>query len=146
MFSFCEHIGNYIILKRLKPSYCQVCLRTHEHENPYLFVKPYLNGYQLYFNCRRNTESQLLCFISNKSNTIVDDVTLNQPINIDKYINFNSSPPKKKSDNLLHKLGSLDFDHYYTEIPNIIQNIHLSEKSKKSKYKVYQEYAFNVNV
>lgn len=40
-----------IMLKRVKPSKCQICKRTHENENPFLYVVgPELN---VYFNCRR---------------------------------------------------------------------------------------------
>nr|QBK92944.1 MAG: DNA primase [Pithovirus LCPAC403] len=43
-------MGNLILLKRLLPSYCDICLRIHESENPYLIIK---NG-SIYFDCRRS--------------------------------------------------------------------------------------------
>ena len=47
-----EKDGNYIItLKRSYPSYCQICKRTHENENPYLMLVGDSKG--LYYNCRR---------------------------------------------------------------------------------------------
>lgn len=42
--------GAVIILKRIKPSFCPICSRIHEHENPYLFIHP--SG-TVFFHCRR---------------------------------------------------------------------------------------------
>lgn len=41
--------GNIILLERLKSSFCQVCNRIHENENPYIRV----NAIDIYFSCRR---------------------------------------------------------------------------------------------
>lgn len=40
---------NYIILQRIKPSFCPSCQRVHENESPYIKV----NGIDVYFYCRR---------------------------------------------------------------------------------------------
>lgn len=42
-----------ISLLRLKPSFCSICNRIHEHENPYVYVKDDI----VFFNCRRNNMS-----------------------------------------------------------------------------------------
>jgi hypothetical protein len=42
--------GGLIVLKRLRPSFCALCNREHEADNPYLTVKK--NG-EVYFHCRR---------------------------------------------------------------------------------------------
>ena len=42
--------GMKINLKRLKPTYCEVCQRTHHKQNPYLS----LSEAGIYFNCRRS--------------------------------------------------------------------------------------------
>lgn len=47
--------GSIISLKRLKPSFCKICERVHEHENPYLLVI----DDNVYFYCRRNTDKNL---------------------------------------------------------------------------------------
>ncbi len=39
-----------IVLKRIKPSKCQICQRIHDHENPYLVVN---NDNNVYYHCRR---------------------------------------------------------------------------------------------
>jgi hypothetical protein len=49
-----------IALKRLAPSFCEVCQRIHEHENPYIFIQ----GKTLYLNCRRSKESQVLTIVT----------------------------------------------------------------------------------
>ena len=40
-----------IELRRLKPSKCQICLRVHENQNPYLFI--FEKNRKVYFNCRQ---------------------------------------------------------------------------------------------
>ena len=49
--------GTLISLKRRCPSYCEVCQRRHDSENPFLFLSFDNN---LYFNCRRNDNSTLI--------------------------------------------------------------------------------------
>ena len=45
---------NFVMLKRIRPSRCQVCCRIHEHENPYLIVNIDGNGLRhVSFDCRR---------------------------------------------------------------------------------------------
>ena len=49
-FSIDKTSGSFIVLKRLKASYCKLCLRTHHHQNPYLLVTKNDN---VYYHCRR---------------------------------------------------------------------------------------------
>ncbi len=49
-FGFDKISGNFIVLKRLKASYCKLCLRTHHHQNPYLLITDSDN---VYYHCRR---------------------------------------------------------------------------------------------
>jgi len=48
--------GPIISLRRLRPSFCEVCQRTHEHENPYLLIVED----NIYFCCRRTEGKKLL--------------------------------------------------------------------------------------
>jgi hypothetical protein len=57
-FEFHETQGGMIILKRLRPSMCLLCQRTHENENPYLTVVG--KGRDVYFHCRRNEDNAKL--------------------------------------------------------------------------------------
>lgn len=59
-FEVRELEGNCIALQRLAPSYCEVCERIHEHENPYIIVQ----GNEIYLNCRRSSVRQLLTVFS----------------------------------------------------------------------------------
>jgi hypothetical protein len=43
--------GNRIVLKRLRPSPCQVCKRPHEHENAYMWISP--KSGKIFFACWR---------------------------------------------------------------------------------------------
>lgn len=46
--------GNLFVLKRKRPTFCESCLREHQHENPHLSVFRKEDGYiYVYFNCRR---------------------------------------------------------------------------------------------
>lgn len=64
-FSVGDTDSSVISLRRLVPSYCEQCKRTHENENPYIFVK--LNG-DIFFNCRRTKDSVK---IGNMNNEII---------------------------------------------------------------------------
>lgn len=48
--------GPIISLRRLRPSFCEVCQRTHEHENPYLLIVED----NIYFCCRRTQGKKML--------------------------------------------------------------------------------------
>lgn len=54
--------GALILLKRLRPSKCNLCQRTHDHENAYLYVNKL--GH-VYFNCRRNNKLTCICALTN---------------------------------------------------------------------------------
>lgn len=56
-FDIQEPKNSLIPLKRRCESYCEVCCRAHQSENPFLFVN-FEN--KLFFNCRRNDTSQLI--------------------------------------------------------------------------------------
>ena len=55
-FEFLKIHNNILYLKRIRPSYCKLCKRTHEHENSFIVYSK--DNY--YFVCRRNTSSLLL--------------------------------------------------------------------------------------
>lgn len=57
-YKFEEITGPVIVLKRLKPSFCRVCNRVHEHENPFLFIVG--EERHVYFHCRRAPEDKKL--------------------------------------------------------------------------------------
>ena len=57
-FKIGEIKGGLITLRRLAPSFCQICQRVHEHENPYLTVVG--PDRKVYFYCRRADKSQKL--------------------------------------------------------------------------------------
>lgn len=47
--------GRLIILKRIKPSFCEICCRIHQSENPYIVITD--DGSAL-LNCRRSDSQQ----------------------------------------------------------------------------------------
>jgi hypothetical protein len=65
-FTIREVEGYFIYLNRLAPSYCEICQRIHENENPYIFVTPQ----KVYLNCRRTKISLLLL----ESDEVIEDV------------------------------------------------------------------------
>lgn len=57
--------GPFVILKRRKASKCRLCLRTHQHQNPYLFITP--DTLNVFFHCRRAPQNKKLyigCLLS----------------------------------------------------------------------------------
>lgn len=60
-------IENIITLRRIAPSYCDICKRVHEHENPYIKITD--EACELY--CRRNNKPLILKkFEVTKNNTL----------------------------------------------------------------------------
>ena len=53
--------GGLILLKRLRPSYCFLCKRTHDKQDPYLVIKQTDNS--VHFGCRRNEHEGTLLLI-----------------------------------------------------------------------------------
>lgn len=56
VFSLKDVTLNSIALKRNRPSFCSNCNKTHEHENPYVFI---FDG-KVYWDCRRSKGSRSL--------------------------------------------------------------------------------------
>lgn len=59
--------NNIIELTRLQSSYCEVCERPHEHENPKIFI---LEN-NVYFNCRRSSDNHYLGDLKNLNKRIL---------------------------------------------------------------------------
>jgi hypothetical protein len=53
-----ERQGGLIILNRLRPSFCKVCEKVHEHENPFLIIH---EAGEVYMDCRRDSEKRWEC-------------------------------------------------------------------------------------
>lgn len=56
IFEIMEIKDRLISLKRLKASYCEICKRDHENENPYLIVT---QG-EIHFHCRRTKDDRII--------------------------------------------------------------------------------------
>jgi len=54
VYEFDRIRGSYILLKRIRPSFCIVCNKVHEHENPYVYILKDV----AYMNCRRNIDNK----------------------------------------------------------------------------------------
>ena len=50
--------GPIVELKRVRPSFCQICSRVHEHQNPYLLIIGEEKA--VYFHCRRADRNKKL--------------------------------------------------------------------------------------
>jgi hypothetical protein len=74
-FAITEVKGGLIVLKRLRPSYCQLCHREHEADNPFLTVRE--NG-DVYFHCRRaisDRSSYQMCHVDGVEKVKPEDNT-----------------------------------------------------------------------
>ena len=56
IYTYDKIINGLICIKRLIPSYCNICKRTHNSIDGFIFIK---EG-KFYLNCRRNEKSTLL--------------------------------------------------------------------------------------
>ena len=57
-YSIREIKGGLIVLKRLRSSYCKLCKRSHENENPFLIIKKSDNSVN--FNCNRRQGEKII--------------------------------------------------------------------------------------
>lgn len=103
-FSILKIEGQIISLKRNRPTYCCICERNHEHENPFLVVRPH--GKAQYF-CRR----------SDKEKRFEEFTTLS--------FDFESNNPE-----LEEKIDSLNAVVYETKTKNVAQHLlYLQQKT-----------------
>jgi len=56
-FSISEVKDGIVVMRRMVPSFCSVCEKVHEHENPFAYVS--MSG-NVFFSCRRNNKSSLI--------------------------------------------------------------------------------------
>ena len=73
-----------ITLKRLSKTYCKVCNRDHENENPYLLIKKGKKIVHAYFSCRRNYKYILLGILEIYESPVIK-IKNNHLDNINKY-------------------------------------------------------------
>lgn len=71
-FDVGSNTNNFISLKRKRPTFCTVCNRTHENENPFLFVGP--TSGNIYFNCRRGEGSITIGNLNDTFHEKVEDL------------------------------------------------------------------------
>lgn len=56
-FCISEFKDGFVVMRRLMPSYCSVCEKVHENENPFAYVS--MSG-NVYVSCRRTDKSSLI--------------------------------------------------------------------------------------
>lgn len=101
-FDIQEPKNSLIPLKRRCTSYCVVCQREHEAENPFLYVN-FEN--KLFFNCRRNDTSQLIGDL----NTSEDGSIINSDGEMPLVTYIPPSIPTKKSTIVIKPFVDTDF-------------------------------------
>jgi hypothetical protein len=64
VFGYERSVGSLVLLKRLEPSGCPICERTHEVENGFLWIKPVegngMTTNEIYFDCRRSGGKKIM--------------------------------------------------------------------------------------
>ena len=97
-FSFNKVVsGGIILLKRKRSSYCSICERTHENENPYMYI---VNN-TAYFDCRRNDRGLRLKIgkLNNESSDnsnedlTSDNSMINEQTSADSSVDMNFTIP-----------------------------------------------------
>lgn len=87
-----------IILKRVQPTYCKVCQRVHDKENPFMYVS---KG-QLIFHCRRNQQKGIVIATLEKEERSLDDEFYQSYLELKK-----SSSPVDDSTDLIPDLSTI---------------------------------------
>ena len=83
--------GPIVMLTRIRPSRCKICMRTHQHENPYLLVVG--EEKNVFFFCRRAPEQKKI-FLGK-----LNPVSLEETWNQQKPGTGRPSPEQIKSEN-----------------------------------------------
>jgi hypothetical protein len=112
-----------ILCKRISPSYCKVCNRIHEHENPFIVI--YGDDYSVIFGCRRNDEKLFLGNIKTKELDLPSSLEYSEINVLESLTNF--------------KLKQIPSTHRKIRIlENDIINIYCNSKNiKKSNISIY---------
>lgn len=93
---------NQIILKRKNPSYCPMCNKIHDAQNPYIFI----NNSKAYWNCRRQTPSLLLGYVDYYNYT--DDLNSYKiPTDVDDDFEYDNEPIFKIGSKIIPKESNL---------------------------------------
>jgi hypothetical protein len=131
-YKFDNIAGPFVILKRLKPSKCRICMRTHQHQNPYLLVVP--DNLNVFFHCRRAAPEKKLYIGCLKS----DELKQEEKIDL-KIVDYNPSNyadltklQEEWRENTLKKLKNLAGNHVDT-------NSNKPNKKKKEKDEIDAE-------
>jgi hypothetical protein len=83
-------VEGIITIKRLKASLCPICKRTHDAENPFIYILSKEPNYYFYYNCRRHDNTVPNLRFGSVSNDIqcfkkhFDFVDINKVENINK--------------------------------------------------------------
>lgn len=60
-FQFYRLVGSLVTFRRLRPCFCEICQRVHEHDNSLVFRINYVPGMtQIYEMCRRDEEGKTI--------------------------------------------------------------------------------------
>ena len=124
-FSIRRENGNMIELTRHAPTYCEVCQRTHEHENPFLIIAGIRR--LVYMDCRRSDRRFLLGSISEVEDTEGEIETL-----IAEY-GLGSNPTQPRESQSVSSSSIIPYDLNETtinksHIPRCILNINDPDK------------------
>lgn len=76
-FEILDVKGRLIPLKRKAPSFCLLCQRTHENENPYLTFSNDSN--KIYIHCRRSSEDKLEIWVNPNPRPLALTQTVSSP-------------------------------------------------------------------
>ena len=136
-YKFKDVKGQLICLSRMIPSYCEICNRIHENENPYL----YLIGNTVYWNCRRckETDSIIIGYfkkINNDGELKYDNTEIDYDIKFeDNNIKFEDDNIKLKDNDIKEDVNIKEDDNIKSEDVNIKEddNIKLKDNNIKSE-------------
>jgi hypothetical protein len=111
IFEVLDTNGSFIALKRLRPSYCVICNRTHDNTGPFVMVR---DDGSVYFYCRRAPKGN-----NNRKIGNIDGVT-NRQSDSPTFSDSEESPPGSPVGTpvninpyaeLIAHTGSLDYIH-----------------------------------
>ena len=106
---FDKEDGQFILLRRLSPSYCDVCERTHHAENPYIFITKEGN---IEFSCRRTKKRTIIGKLSTP--LTIEDGQDDEIFDCDEFLDFSPpvveeieelSPKKQEEEDFLNEIS-----------------------------------------
>jgi hypothetical protein len=122
-------------LKKIKPSHCKECKRTHEHQNPYIVVKKKDSIYHFEFFCGRSSHWQ---FFEIPNEEYKDNEFETERINIKDLVENDTIKFSNKNKELNNEIYTKKYQELLNTSDNYSKPNVTSEQNTSDYYKMFE--------